>query len=120
MAAPIRVAGIATFKRDGAPYALRGTLTIQPLNTKKEAVIGVDGFHGYKEEPIAAYIEAEVTVGSFSVKALQGVTNSTITAELPNGTVYALRQAFFAGESSIDAGDGKVKIRFEGAECVEV
>jgi len=121
MAAPIRVAGIVFMSRDGTPYQLRGGVTVQPLNTNREAVMGIDGrAHGFKETPIIPYIEAEVTAQGFSVKALDAVTNSTVTVQLATGITYALRGAYFSGETQINPVEGTVKLRFEGAECVEI
>jgi len=121
MAAPNRVAGIVFLTRDGTPYQARGSITVQPLNIQREAVMGVDGKpHGYKETPIVPYIEAEVTAQGFSVKALDAVTNSTVTVQLATGVTYALRGAWFAGETQINPIEGSVKLRFEGLECVEI
>lgn len=120
MANPIRVAGVAFLQRDGLAYQLRGALRIQPLTRTKEGLAGQDGVHGYKEMPAVPYIEAEITIGSVSVKALQGISDSTVRAECANGKVYILRSAWFAGEAAYDAAEGKVTVRFEGLECLEI
>lgn len=120
MAAPIRSAGVAYLKRDGVPYDLRGSLTIQPLSTQKEGVAGLDGVHGYKETPVVPYISAEITPNGALLKAMQTVTNATITAECADGTVYVLRGAWFSGLAERNAGEGTVTLKFEGMSCQEM
>ena len=120
MADPIRIAGVAYLQRDGIAYQLRGALKIQPLSRMKEGIAGQDGVHGYKETPMVPSIEAEISVGGLSLKSLQGVSNSTIRAECANGKVYLLRSAWFAGEAGYDAAEGKVTVKFEGLECLEL
>ena len=116
-----RIAGIAFLKLDGIQFSLRGALTVSPLDTEKEAITGQDGFHGYKEMPKVAFIEGEISDrGGLSLKALQAVTDSTITAELANGKVYVLRDAFCAAAIELDTVDAKTKVRFEGASCEEL
>ena len=120
MAEPIRIAGVAYLQRDGIAYQLRGGLKIQPLSLVKEGIAGQDGVHGYKETPVVPSIEAEITVGSISIKTLQTVRDSTIRAECSDGKVYLLRSAWFAGEAAHDAAEGKVTVKFEGLECLEL
>ena len=119
--AAIRVAGTCFVKRDGVQYSLKGSLTIQPLSVERTGVTGMDGIHGYSETPVVPFIELEVTkTPDLSVKAFEGVTDSTITAELADGTVYVLRNAWFSGQLSVDGGEGKVKLKFEGLACNEI
>lgn len=116
-----RIAGIAYVKRDGVQYALKGNFTIGPLSRKKEGVAGMDGVHGYKETIVIPYMAGTVSdLGGLSVKGLQNITDSTITAELANGKVYVLRNAWYAGEGEINAAEGEVGVRFEGLEMKEI
>ena len=54
-----------------------------------------------------------------SGKALEAVTNATVTAELANGKVYVLRNAWFAGAVELNAAEGTFTARFEGVEGIE-
>jgi hypothetical protein len=119
--AAIRVAGTAFFKIDGLQYSLKGALSIQPLSEERAAVTGMDGIHGYSETPIVPFISVELTkTPGLSMAAIGAVTNSTITAECADQTVYALRNAWFAGQSEVNGGEGTVTLRFEGLSCVEL
>lgn len=119
--AAARIAGTCFLKLDGQQYDLKGDLSVMPHSIKREGVAGMDGIHGFKETQVVPFIEGTVTLSpGLSVKALQGVSDSTVTAELSNGKVYVLRNAWFAGEPAIDGAEGQVPLRFEGLECLEV
>ena len=120
MAVPGRIAGVAFLKNNGVQYALRGGLEIQPLLFTKEGVAGQDGVHGYKEMPVVPHIKAEVTPTGISIKAIEAITNATITAECADGRTYVLRNAWHKGEASYDAAEGKVTFTFEGLDCREI
>jgi hypothetical protein len=116
-----RVAGTAYVLRDGVQYSVQGELTINPLSRIREPVVGVDGVHGFKETAQAPSISVKVTKDEkLSLKAFENVTNSTITAEIPDGTVYVLTEAFQSGELAYSADDGGVSITFHGRECKEI
>ena len=114
------IGGTVFIKVDGTQYAARGGWKVQPNSNKKTGVAGQDAVHGFTQVPVVPYVEGEVTdLGGLSLQALQNVTNSTVTAELANGKVYTLRNAWYAGEPVIDTTDGKVPVRFEGISCNE-
>lgn len=116
-----RLSGTCYLKRDGVQYALQGGLTIDPLGVTREAMVGLDGPHGFKETPRMPTITATVTkTPELSITALQGVTDSTITAECADGTVYVLSEAFQSGDISFNAADGTLSITFTGRKCTEI
>ena len=57
---PNRRAGILFFKVDGAHDA-KGGFTYNLGGAKREAIVGSDAVHGYKETPRVAFIEGEIT-----------------------------------------------------------
>ena len=69
-----RIAGILFFKVDGQQFQARGSFKIQPNSTKKTAVVGVDGVHGFKEDPIVPMIDGEK-----NLMALPGTSMATST-----------------------------------------
>jgi hypothetical protein len=118
--AATRIAGTAFFKLDGAQYSIEGTLIVQPMSLMREGRTGLSGIVGFAEKPVIPYIEVEFTkTPELSMKAIERVANSTITGEGADGTVYVLRNAYFAGETTLDLGEGKSTVRFEGLECLE-
>ncbi|WP_188260870.1 phage tail tube protein [Azospirillum tabaci] len=116
-----RIAGVCYLKVDGAQYALRGSLTVSPDSIEREGIAGMDGVHGYKETPRVPSISADLSdIGGLSLETLRAITDATITAELANGKVYTLRNAWVAGALELDAGEGQVSVTFEGMKCEEM
>lgn len=118
--AGIRIAGICYVKVDGAQYAARGSFEVQPFTTKKEAVVGSDAPHGFKEMPIVPHIKGKFTdLPGISVSALQNITQSTITIECANGKTYILRDAWVRDEITVNTEEGEYEVTFEGLACIE-
>ncbi len=115
------IAGIAYLKLDGTQFSLRGSFMVRPLNRTREAIVGQDGYHGYRETEVAPEIEGEISDrGGLSIKALQEVKNATVTAELVNGKTYILNDAFYADNAELNATDGTITVKFVGARCIEL
>jgi hypothetical protein len=116
-----RVAGTCFFKVDGVQYSLQAGLTIDPLTTTREAMVGLDGVHGIKATPRAPTIAATLTKDESTKLAVLGrIENSTITAECADGTTYVLAEAFQSGDLSFNAGDGTFTVTFTGRSCTEI
>lgn len=116
-----RIAGIAYWKVDGSQLAVRGNLTVSPTLFEKTGIAGQDGIHGYSELPVVPYIQGDVSlVEGTSVEDIDAVTDATITAELADGRVYTLRNAWRAQRSEINSRDGQFTVRFEGMDCQEL
>jgi hypothetical protein len=116
-----RVGGIIHLKVDGAQYAAKGEFTYDLGVPKRDAVVGTDGVHGYKEEPKVAYIEGAMTDGiALDVKTICGIVDSTVTLEVANGKMIVLRNAWYAGDGAVKTGEGEMAVRFEGLSAAEI
>lgn len=121
MAGAIHVAGTAYVKLDGGQLALSGSLKIQPSDVERAGVTGLSGIGGYKESPAIPSIEIQVfDVPEISLTALKNVKNSTVTAEVSNGKVYVLSNAWSCPPFDLDGAEGQVTIKFEGMSCNEL
>ena len=110
-----KVAGTCFFKIDGVQYSLRGNLTITGGNVHRESVVGQDGYHGFKEVPEVASIQADLThQPNIDLNILNNFQNVTVTAELINGAVATLHNAVQMNHISLNAEDGKLTVKFEG------
>lgn len=115
-----RIGGIAYVKYDSKQLPLKGNFQVTPSSTKRTGVAGQDGVHGYTEMPVVPSISGEIsTTSDVSVEELDAITNATITAELANGKVYVLREAWTESAHVIDTAEGKIAIKFEGVSCDE-
>ena len=121
MAIGNRRAGRISFKVDGTLYEAKGTFSYNLGLDIREAIIGADGVHGYKETPQVSYIEGAVTDREdLDLEALVGADECTVTLELNNGKVVTLSNAWFASEGSGSTDEGEIAMRFESRrEAVE-
>lgn len=121
MAAP-RVAGVAYLKVDGAQYPLRGNFTVSPSPVERAGIAGQDYVHGFSENPRVPYIEGDVTlVPDLSIEDVDAINGgATVTAELANGRVYVLSNAWCKSAHELNAKEGQVRVRFEGTACLEL
>jgi len=116
-----RIAGIAYVFVDGRQYPLRGGLTISTDTIERTGVAGQDGVHGFTETPRVPWIEGDFSdLGDLSLMQLQAMCDATVTAELANGKVYILRNAWTSAAREFNAADGQTSIRFEGMAAEEM
>lgn len=115
-----RVGGVMFLAVDGQRWDAKGNFTYNLGRVKREAVVGNDQVHGYKEMPQAPWIEGEITDrGSIPLDELLGVTDATVTIELANGKVIVLRDAWYAADGTGNTEEGNVEVRFEGLTADE-
>lgn len=118
---PNRRAGSIFLKVNGVTHQAKGNFTYGLGTPKREAIVGADTVHGYKEEQQAPYIEGAITDrGDLDLKALFMLDNALITLELGNGKAVALSGSWYAGEGTASTEEGEVPVRFEGLRAEEV
>lgn len=114
------IAGTAQITVDGVTYQLEGAAKYSPSTIKREALNGMDGFHGWKETPICGSISISVrdsgdmTVGDFNL-----LRNSTVVLVLANGKVVMGRNMGTTDSQEVEAEDAKFELKFEGPEVSE-
>lgn len=116
-----RRAGICYIKVDGQIYDAKGNFTYNLGKPKRDAIVGADAVHGFKEVPQIAFIEGEITDrAGLSLEALLAVEDATVTLELANGKVISLRNAWFAGEGTGNTEEANIAVRWEGLSAEEI
>lgn len=121
MAHEQRRGGIIYLKVDGTQLRAKGEFTYNLGMPKRDAIVGADGIHGYKELPQVPFIEGEITDDpSLDLAALLRTENATVTLELANEKVIVLRDAWYAGEGTGNTEEGNIGVRFEGLSGEEV
>jgi hypothetical protein len=118
---PGKIGGIIGLQVNGESYSAKGNFTYNLGRPKREAVVGADSVHGYKETPQVPYIEGEITDRKdLDLNALTTLAGATATLELANGKVIALRDAYYAGEGTGNTEEGNIDFRLEGASGEEI
>jgi hypothetical protein len=110
-----RRGGIIQLQINGELQDAKGSFSYNPGRPKREGITGADRMHGFKETPQVGFIEGAVTDrGTLDLEKLVTLTGATVTLELPNGKVFCLRNAYFAGEGTATTEEGEITVRFEG------
>jgi hypothetical protein len=109
-----RLAGVCFCKLDGDMIDLEGTITITPYMNTREPIVSSTGVIGYTETPRSPTVEITAYMTRKQLQALQQSTDMTVTAEMANGTVFVLSQAFVSGDPSVDAQAGTTQVTFSG------
>lgn len=122
MAKNRRVGGIIEMKANGTLLQAKGSFTYNLGAPKREAVVGSDTVHGYKEVPQAPMIEGKITDDSqLDLKnTILNMTDATATLRLANGKVIVLKNAFFAGDGNVTTEEGEIEFKLQGKTCEEV
>lgn len=116
-----RVAGLIQLQTNGEVLRAKGEFTWNLGKPKREAVIGADGVHGFKETPQVAFIEGAVTDdGSIDGAVLVTLRDATVNLKLGNGKMIVLNAAWYAGEGTGNTGESEIGVRWEGQSAEEV
>lgn len=116
-----RRGGAIFFQVNGVTYDAKGSFSYNLGRAKRDAIVGSDRVHGYKEMPQVPFLEGEITDrGNLDVSALLNSSDVTVTLELANGKVFVLRNAWFAGEGTATTEEGAIPVRFEGMAAEEI
>lgn len=110
-----RRAGKITLNVNGVLQDAKGSFTYNLGRSKRDAIVGADTVHGFAEKPQVGFIEGAITDrGNLDLAALVDTTDATVTLELANGKVIALKDAWFAGEGDATTEEAEIEVRFEG------
>ena len=111
-----RRAGRIYIKVDGALQEAKGAFSYNLGQDKRDAIVGADGIHGYKEAPQIPFIEGAITDrGDLDLAALAMQDNATVTLELVNGKTIVLANAWFAGEGTVSTEEAEISVRWESS-----
>lgn len=117
----MRVAGLVSVKVDGVQLKVKASVSYHLGTAKREAIVGHDSVHGYKELPQVPYIEGEITdQKDLDLKKFFSIENATVTAQLANGKTIVLRKAWNASEGSASSEEAAIPFRFEGLDAEEI
>lgn len=110
-----RRGGTIQLQANGVLYDAKGNFTFNLGRPKREAIIGADRVHGFKETQQVGFIEGEITDrGDLTVKTLLDLKNATVTLLLANGKTIAARNAYYAGDGTGNTDEGNMDFRVEG------
>ena len=114
-------AGMAYVSVDGKSMRLAGEASYRLSGEKREALIGMDGVHGYKSTPQEGMIKVTLRdARDVDLSALVNATDVTVTVELINGKTILGRNMWRNGElPEADVAEAQVPIEFAGLDVTE-
>jgi len=116
-----RRAGLIQVQVNGEIFDAKGAWSYNLGRPLREAIIGADRVHGFRETPQVCFIEGEITDrGALNVAALAVIEDATVTLTLASGKVVVLREAWFAGDGTVSTEEANITVRFEGASAEEI
>lgn len=116
-----RRAGLIELKVGGEIQSAKGSFSYNLGRVKREAMVGSDGIHGFKETPQVAFIEGAITDrDNLDVAALVTSRDVTVTLTIGNEKMIVLRDAWFAGEGTVSTEEAEIPVRWEGANAEEI
>ena len=122
MADPNRLAGVASVTIDGRAYSISGEGSYQPSGSKREALSGQDGYHGYSEMPLPGKISWKGRdSGGLSISALSDATDATVVLSLANGKTIIGRNMTRMGDApiAVNTEDATFDVEFYGPDVTE-
>lgn len=116
-----RKGGVIQIQVKGVNYDAKGNFTYNIGRPKREAIVGADKVHGFKETPQPSFLEGEFTDrGNLDLNALLTMEDATVTLGLANGKTVVFRDAWYAGEGTVSTDEGNIGVRFESVEAEEI
>ncbi|WP_422460243.1 MULTISPECIES: phage tail tube protein [unclassified Endozoicomonas] len=117
----MRKGGIIEVTVDGSRMDAKGAFSYNLGHPQREALVGADKVHGYKETPQVAYIEGAITDNvNLDLKQLVNSVNITAVLRLANGKSVVLSEGWYAGEGTGNSEEGEIPLRIEGLRAEEI
>lgn len=116
-----RVGGIIYFRIAGVLHRAKGNFSYNLGRPKREAVVGSDGVHGFKETPQVGFIEGAITDSQeLDKEALVEAKDVDSDLELANGKVIHAHQGWFAADGTGTTEEGEFEVRIESDLVEEI
>jgi hypothetical protein len=116
-----RRAGLISIAVNGEILDAKGVFTYNLGTIRREAVVGADRVHGFKETPGVPKIEGQITDRkTLDLKKLMNMTDGTVTLRAGSGKTIVLREAWSGGEGNVSTDEGAVDVVFYGLSAEEV
>lgn len=116
------IAGAASITIDGASYNVSGEASYQVSGSKREPLVGQDGFHGFSSMPQPGKISFKGRdTGVLSISALSEAVDVTVVLSLANGKTIIGRNMARMGEGplSVNTEDSTFEVEFIGPDVTE-
>ena len=115
-----RRAGRIQLYVNGTLIDAKGNWTYSLGGVSREAIVGADRIHGYREPVAIPMIEGVITDRSdLDVAAMRDLTDTTVQLILGNDKTMILRNAWAAGEWNQTTEEAEIEVSFQGLSAEE-
>ncbi len=117
----MRLAGIISLSVDGVIQACAGDFTFNLGTPLREALVGPDNVHGYKETPQVPFIEGDLRyTPNFDIKAFYNKSGIDAQLKLATGETFVFIDGWVCGEGTIGTSEATMAFRFEAKSAEKV
>jgi hypothetical protein len=110
-----RLAGTASITVDGRTYLLVGDPTYGVSAVRRTTLPGMDGIHGYKDEPIPGFISATLRdVRDLRLEDFNAMTNVSVVLTLNSGKIIAGTGLWTVDAQEVNVTEATFSVRWEG------
>lgn len=115
-----KVAGICFIKADDQQFEVTGSVEVPLSTTIREPMESLSGESGnYRESGVAPYVRFTAhNEADLDYDKIASATDLTVVAELANGRVYTLTEAYLSGETVVGGDEGTTPYEFRGKKGV--
>lgn len=117
-----KIAGTCYIKADDQMFEITGGVEVPLMTnvrTPMETHNNESGF--YSETTIAPFVRLTAANDpNLDTTKISQSDTLTVTAELANGRVYVLTEAYLSGETTVSGDEGTIPLEFRGAKGVWV
>lgn len=120
MATQQRLAGSAFVSVEGVSYPLVGELEWTPSDVTRESLVGMDGYHGFSEKPVATHMSGTFRdTAGVPAATFRDMVNVTVVFELNSGKTVIGSNMVTTEAIVVNSVEGTMRITWVGAEVIE-
>lgn len=116
-----KIAGTIYLTVDGETQNCEGEFEYNLGTPKREALVGSDRYHGYKEEPQAAFVKGNLRrTKGFDIAAFQNKDGVDLQLRIATGETFVFADGFVGGEGTVNTGTALFAFEFYAEKGVQV
>ena len=109
------IGGACTLYIEGTLYSSVGEFTGTVNNVTREEVLDSSGNVYFTESPVVSTVSGDILLTeTMKASTIINMVEGTVQVQLRSGKTILLSNAFFSGDASVDAKEGKLSVEFKG------
>lgn len=115
-----KVAGVCFIKADDVQFEVEGGVEVPLSKTMREPVESLSNESGhFSEKGMIPFVKlTSIADPGIDIDKITNATDLTVTAELANGWIYTLTEAYLSGDNTVKGDEGKIDLQFNGRKGI--